>query len=92
LLKALLPLAVKQLSNSSPGDYTLKVNGQTLSGESPRTLKYDRQLLDAPRMIDLSLCFSLTTANQRIQSRGEPDCVCSPAMESLKIFTPVRNN
>ena len=54
VLKALLPLAVSQLQNPSPEDFTLTVNGKPLSAEQAATIEGDNQLLDAPRTIDLT--------------------------------------
>jgi uncharacterized protein YfaS (alpha-2-macroglobulin family) len=54
VLKALLPLAVGQLQNASPEDFTLTVNGKPLSAEQTTAMKTDNQLLDAPRTIDLT--------------------------------------
>lgn len=54
VLKALLPLAVVQLQNPTPGDFTLAVNGKPLSAEQAAAIKADNQLLDAPRSIDLT--------------------------------------
>jgi phage baseplate assembly protein gpV len=54
VLKALLPLAINQLQNASPGDFTLTVNGKPLSAEQAAAVKSDNQIVDAPRTIDLT--------------------------------------
>jgi hypothetical protein len=54
VLKALLPLAVSQLQNPTPGDFTLTVNGKPLSAEQAAAAKSDNQIIDAPRTIDLT--------------------------------------
>ena len=54
VLKALLPLAVNQLQNSSPKDFTLTVNGTPLAVEQAAAMKADIEIVDAPRTIDLT--------------------------------------
>ena len=54
VLKALLPLAVNQLQNSSPKDFTLTVNGTLLAAEQSAAMKADASIVDAPRTIDLT--------------------------------------
>ncbi len=54
VVKALLPVALRQLQSPSPGNFALTVNGNPLSGELAVALKPDSKLLDAPRSIDLS--------------------------------------
>ena len=54
VLKALLPVAVRQLQGPATGEFALTVNGKPLSGELAAALKVDSKLLDAPRSIDLS--------------------------------------
>jgi uncharacterized protein YfaS (alpha-2-macroglobulin family) len=54
VLKALLPVAVRQLQGPATGEFALTVNGKPLSGELAAVLKVDSKLLDAPRSIDLS--------------------------------------
>jgi uncharacterized protein YfaS (alpha-2-macroglobulin family) len=54
VLKALLPVAVRQLQGPATGNFALKVNGQPLSKDLADALKADSKLLDAPRIIDLS--------------------------------------
>jgi CD109 antigen len=54
VLKALLPVALRQLQGPTTGNFVLTVNGKPLNGELAEALKVDGKLLDAPRSIDLS--------------------------------------
>jgi hypothetical protein len=54
VLKALLPVALRQLQGPATANFALKVNGKPLSEELAGALKVDSKLLDAPRSIDLS--------------------------------------
>jgi len=54
VLKALLPVAVRQLQGPATDSFTLSVNGQPVTGETAEALKVDSRLLDVPRSIDLS--------------------------------------
>jgi uncharacterized protein YfaS (alpha-2-macroglobulin family) len=54
VLKALLPVAVRQLQSSGTGSFALMVNGQPLGSNAADALRIDSRLIDAPRSIDLS--------------------------------------
>ena len=71
VLKALLPLAVSQLQNASPGDFTLTVNGKPLSAEQAAAMRADNQLLDAPRSIDLTAMIHAGTNSLEFSAAGD---------------------
>ncbi len=71
VLKALLPLAVNQLQNASPGDFMLTVNGKPLSAEQAAAMRADNQLLDAPRTIDLTAMIHAGTNTLEFSAVGD---------------------
>jgi uncharacterized protein YfaS (alpha-2-macroglobulin family) len=71
VLKALLPLAVNQLQNASPEDFTLTVNGKPLSAKQAAAMEADNQLLDAPRTIDLTAMIHAGTNTLEFASAGD---------------------
>jgi uncharacterized protein YfaS (alpha-2-macroglobulin family) len=71
VLKALLPMAINQLENASPADFTLTVNGKPLSAEQTAAMKADNQLLDAPRTIDLTAMIHAGTNTLEFSAAGD---------------------
>jgi hypothetical protein len=71
VLKALLPVAVKQLQNPSPADFTLAVNGQSLSAVQAQSIKSDSRLIDAPRTLDLTAMVHAGTNTLEFSGAGD---------------------
>jgi len=71
VLKALLPLAVSQLQNASPGDFTLTINGKPLRAEQAAAMQAGNQLLDAPRTIDLTAMIHAGTNTLEFSAAGD---------------------
>jgi len=86
VLKALLPLAVNQLQNASPGDFTLTVNGKPLSAELAAAMKADNQLLDAPRAIDLTAMIHAGT--NTLDFAGAGDAALANAQMTAWFYVP----
>jgi len=86
VLKALLPLAVSQLQNASPGDFTLTVNGKPLSAEQAAAMKADNQLLDAPRTIDLTAVIHAGT--NTLEFAGAGDAAFANAQMTAWFYVP----
>ncbi|MFZ1083717.1 MAG: alpha-2-macroglobulin family protein [Terracidiphilus sp.] len=71
VLKALLPVAVKQLQNPSPADFSLAVNGQPLSAAQAQSIKFDSRLIDAPRILDLTAMVHAGTNTLEFSGAGD---------------------
>jgi len=91
VLKALLPLAVSQLENASPGDFTLTVNGKPLSVEQAAAIKAgnqfaDNQPIDAPRSIDLTAMIHAGT--NTLDFAGAGDAPLANAQMTAWFYVP----
>lgn len=86
VLKALLPLAVRQLQNAAPEDFTLTVNGKPLSAEQAAAVKVDNQLLDAPRTVDLTAMIHAGT--NTLEFAGAIDAAFANAQMTAWFYVP----
>lgn len=86
VLKALLPLAVGQLQNPSPGDFKLTVNGKPLSAEQAAAVRFDNQLIDAPRIIDLTAMMHAGT--NTLEFAGAGDAAFANAQLTAWFYVP----
>ncbi len=86
VLKALVPVAVKQLQTAAPQNFALLVNGRALSGEQSEALKVDSQLLDAPRTIDLTSMIQPGT--NTLEFSGTSDAALANAQVTTQFYVP----
>ncbi len=86
VLKAVLPVAIRQLQSKGDSSFTLTVNGASLTGESADTLKLDSQILDAPRTIDLSSM--LLAGSNTLEFAGGSDSTFASAQITAWIYVP----
>jgi hypothetical protein len=86
VLKALLPLAVEQLENASPGDFTLTVNGKPLPADAAAAVKTGNQLIDAPRTIDLTAL--IHAGANTIEFSGASDAAFANAQLTAWFYLP----
>jgi hypothetical protein len=86
VLKALLPIAVRQLQSPASSSFKLTVNGLPLGREQANALKIDNQILDAPRTIDLS---SMIHAGANILEFASPsDSTFANAQITASLYIP----
>jgi len=90
VLKALLPVAVRQLQGPANGDFALTVNGKPLSGELAGALKVDSKLLDAPRSIDLSTMIHAGT--NTLEFAGTTNSTFANAQITAWLYIPWAQN
>jgi hypothetical protein len=90
VLKALLPVAIRQLEGPSTGSFTLTVNGKPVIGEQAEALKTDSQLLDAPRSIDLSPMIHGGT--NTLEFAGTADSTFANAQITASLYVPWTQN
>ena len=90
VLKALLPVAVRQLQGSATGSFVLKVNGKPVSGELAAALKVDEKLLDAPRSIDLSAM--IHDGANTLEFAGTTDATFANAQITARLYVPWAQN
>jgi hypothetical protein len=86
VLKALLPVAVKQLQSPPPSVFTLAVNGQPLSEAQTQALKPDSRLLDAPRTLDLTAMVHAGT--NTLEFSGASDTAIANAQITTWFYVP----
>jgi hypothetical protein len=86
VLKALLPVAIRQLEAPSTGSFTLTVNGTSINREQAEALKVDSQLLDAPRSIDLSKM--LQAGANTIELVGTTDSTFANVQVTASLYIP----
>ena len=86
VLKALLPVAIRQLQGPATGNFALTVNGEPLSGELAGALKVDSKLLDAPRSIDLSAM--IHGGANTLEFAGTTDATFANAQITAWLFVP----
>jgi hypothetical protein len=86
VLKALLPVAVRQLQGPATGSFALTVNGQPLNGADAGALEVDSRLLDAPRSADLSTLVHAGT--NTLKFTGTSDATFANAQVSAWIYVP----
>ena len=86
VLKALLPLAVNQLQNSSPKDFTLTVNGMPLAAEQSAAMKADASIVDAPRTIDLTALIHAGT--NTLEFTADSDAAVANAQLTAWVYVP----
>jgi hypothetical protein len=86
VVKALLPVAIRQLQGPATGSFTLAVNGHVLNGPEAEALKVDSRLLDAPRNIDVS---ALVHAGENtLEFTGTSDATFANAQVSASLYVP----
>jgi hypothetical protein len=90
VLKALLPVALRQLQGPATGNFALTVNGKPLSGELASALKVDSKLLDAPRSIDLSAMIHGGT--NTLEFGGTTDATFANAQITAWLYVPWTQN
>jgi uncharacterized protein YfaS (alpha-2-macroglobulin family) len=90
VLKALLPVALRQLQGPATGNFALTVNGKPLSGELADALKVDSKLLDAPRSIDLSAM--IHSGTNTLEFRGTTDATFANAQITAWLYVPWTRN
>ncbi|MFY9852613.1 MAG: alpha-2-macroglobulin family protein [Terracidiphilus sp.] len=90
VLKALLPVALRQLQGPATGSFALTVNGRPLSGELAAALKVDSRLLDAPRSIDLSAM--LHGGTNTLEFAGTTDATFANAQITAWLYVPWAQN
>jgi len=86
VLKALLPVAVRQLQSSGTGSFALMVNGQPLGSNAADALRIDSRLIDAPRSIDLSSM--LHPGTNTVEFSGGSDATVANAQMTAWIYVP----
>jgi uncharacterized protein YfaS (alpha-2-macroglobulin family) len=86
VLKALLPVAIRQLQSPAAGSFTLSVNGKPLSTQQAAELNVDSRLLDAPRSIDLSAL--LHAGANTLEFAGPSDATFANAQLSAWLYVP----
>ncbi len=86
VLKALLPVAIRQLQSHGNSSFTLTVNGAPLTTEQADALKTDSSLLDAPRSIDLSS--QLHAGTNTLEFAGPADSTFASAQITSWIYIP----
>lgn len=86
VLKALLPVAVRQLQSSGTGSFALTVNGQPLGGNGADALRIDSRVLDAPRTIDLSSM--LHAGTNTLEFSGSSDATVANAQMTAWFYVP----
>ncbi|MBS1805625.1 MAG: carboxypeptidase regulatory-like domain-containing protein [Acidobacteria bacterium] len=86
VLKALLPVAVRQLQGPATGSFALSVNGQPLNRAEAEALKADPRILDAPRSVDLSALVHAGT--NTLEFTGTSDATVANAQISAWIYVP----
>jgi uncharacterized protein YfaS (alpha-2-macroglobulin family) len=86
VLKALLPVAVKQLQSPPPADFAFAVNGQPLSEEQARALRSDSRLIDAPRTLDLTIMVHAGT--NTLEFSGAGDAAIANAQITTWFYVP----
>ena len=90
VLKALLPVALRQLQGPETGNFALTVNGKPLSQELASALKVDGKLLDAPRSIDLSAMIHGGT--NTLEFEGTTDATFANAQITAWFYVPWAQN
>jgi hypothetical protein len=90
VLKALLPVALRQLQGPATGSFALTVNGKPLSGELAEALKVDSHLLDAPRSIDLSAM--IHGGANTLEFAGTTDATFANAQITAWLYVPWAQN
>jgi len=86
VLKALLPVALRQLKEPAAGDFALTVNGKPVSAELAAALKADSKLLDAPRGIDLSAMIHAGT--NTLEFAGTTNATFANAQITAWLYVP----
>jgi uncharacterized protein YfaS (alpha-2-macroglobulin family) len=86
VLKALLPVAARQLQGPATGNFALMVNGKPLSGDLAGALKVDSKLLDAPRSIDLSAM--IHGGANTLEFAGTTDSAFANAQVTAWLYVP----
>ena len=86
VLKALLPVAIRQLQSPATGSFAVTVNGRPLSGELAGALKVDSKLLDAPRSIDLSAM--IRGGTNTLEFEGTTDVTFANAQITAWLYVP----
>jgi hypothetical protein len=90
VLKALLPVALRQLQGPVTGDFSLTVNRKPLSGEIAGALKADSKLLDAPRSVDLSAM--IHGGVNTLEFAGTTDTTFANAQLTAWLYVPWAQN
>jgi CD109 antigen len=90
VLKALLPVALRQLQGPATGDFALTVNGKPLNGELADALKVDSKLLDAPRSIDIAAMIHGGT--NTLEFAGTTDVTFANAQITAWLYVPWAQN
>ena len=85
VLKALLPLAISQLQNATPGDYTVTVNGKPLDPQQTETDKAS-SLIDAPRIVDLTAL--IHAGANKLEFDGTGDATFANAQITAWFYVP----
>ncbi|HEY2470025.1 MAG TPA: alpha-2-macroglobulin family protein [Terracidiphilus sp.] len=86
VLKALLPVAIRQLQGPATGSFALTVNGKPLNEAEAGALKVDSRLLDAPRSFDLSSFVHAGT--NTLEFTGTSDATFANAQVSALLYVP----
>jgi hypothetical protein len=86
VLKALLPLAVRQLRNPSPGEFALTVNGKPLGPEQAAAIKSDSEIAEAPRTIDLTSMIQAGT--NTLEFSGASNAALANAQLTARFYVP----
>ena len=86
VLKALLPVAFRQLQGETAGNFALTVNGTPLSRELAAALNVDRKLLNAPRSIDLSAM--IHGGINTLEFAGTTNATFANAQVSASLYVP----
>jgi uncharacterized protein YfaS (alpha-2-macroglobulin family) len=90
VLKALLPVALRQLQGPAKGNFALAVNGKPLSEELAGALKVDSKFLDAPRSIDLSAM--IHGGANTLEFAGTTDATFANAQITSWLYVPWAQN
>jgi hypothetical protein len=95
VLKALLPVALRQLQGPATGDFALTVNDKPLRGELAGALKVDSKLgdsrmVDAPRSIDITAMIHGGT--NTLEFAGTTEATFANAQITASLYVPWAQN